>query len=80
MLPRPTFIAIAALLTLTLILLLRPFLATLSLPTSFYCDLFGCGRTLRTWLEQEDARYAVALERRQQLIERWGPTEDAVEA
>jgi hypothetical protein len=78
--PRPTFIAIAVLLTLTLILLLRPFLATLSFRTSSYCGLFDCSRSLRTWLVEEETRYAVALKRRQQLINRWGPTEDTVEA
>jgi hypothetical protein len=77
---RPTFVALAALLVLAFILLLRPFLSTLSAPTSYYCGLFGCGPSLRAWLEDEEARYAVALEKRQQLIEIWGPTEDTVES
>ena len=78
--PRPTFIALAALLTVAFILLLRPFLPPLSLGSSSYCDIFGCGRSLRAWLEEEEARYSETLELRQRLIQTWGPTEDLVES
>jgi hypothetical protein len=78
--PRPTFIALIALLTVGLILLLPSFLSTLPVRTSYYCHFFSCGPSLSAWLESEDERYSIALQRRQELIKTWGPTEDAVDS
>ncbi|KAI0246470.1 methyltransferase domain-containing protein [Lactifluus subvellereus] len=79
--PRPTFIVLAALLTLVaLLLLLQPFGSTLSIQAPRFCGVFKCDQTLRSWIDDEERRYAEALEGRQQLIKRWGPTEDAVQS
>ncbi|KAH9972478.1 methyltransferase domain-containing protein [Lactifluus volemus] len=78
--PRPTFIALAALLTVGFILLLPSFISTLPVHTSYYCHFFNCGPSLSAWLESEDARYSIALQRRQELIKTWGPSEDSVES
>jgi hypothetical protein len=77
---RPNFIALVALLTVALILLFHSFLSTLPIHNSYYCHLFNCHPSLSTWLESEEARYAMALQTRQELIETWGPTEDTVES
>jgi hypothetical protein len=80
--PRPTFIALAVLLTFVLILLLHPFAQTLSYvqaPAGF-CGVAECGQSLRSWIQEEEARYGEALEGREQLVKAWGPTEDAVQS
>jgi hypothetical protein len=77
--PRPTVVAVVLLLTVTLILLLRPFSATLNGYSSYYRDVFGHGRSLRAWLADEEARYAVAVQERLELIKKWGPTDVAVD-
>ncbi|KAH9961553.1 methyltransferase domain-containing protein [Russula dissimulans] len=74
--PRLSFVALAAFLTTTILLLLRPFFAQ----SSFYHNVFGRGRSLSSWLNEEEARYAAALQDRQQLITKWGPTEVDVES
>jgi hypothetical protein len=78
--PRPTFVALATLLILVVILLLRPFAQNLSIQSPRFCGVFNCGQSLRSWIEEEEVRYADALEGRQQLIKDWGPTEDTVQS
>jgi hypothetical protein len=88
---RPTFVIVAALLTLTIVLLLRPFALKLNLSSSSpsssssigipsFCGVYECGQTLHSWIEEEEARYAEALEGREELIRAWGPTEDKVDS
>ena len=93
---RPTFVIVAALLTLTIVLLLRPFALKLNLSSSSssssspsssssigipsFCGVYECGQTLHSWIEEEEARYAEALEGREELIKAWGPTEDKVDS
>ncbi|KAH8994774.1 hypothetical protein EDB83DRAFT_2276887, partial [Lactarius deliciosus] len=36
-------------------------------------------RSLRTWLADEEALYAVAIQERLELIKKWGPRDDAVD-
>ncbi|KAI9455892.1 methyltransferase domain-containing protein [Russula earlei] len=76
MLPRSSFVALAAFLTIALVFVLRPF----SVPSSYYRDVFDQGRSLTTWLSAEEARYAALLQQRRQLIKKWGPTEVDVES
>jgi hypothetical protein len=64
---------------LAVILLLRPFSATLNGYSSYYRDAFGHSRSLRAWLAEEEARYVVAVQERLELIKKWGPREDAVD-
>lgn len=73
--PRPSFVAVLALLTIAVILLLRSFSPQLS----FYRDAFGYGRSLTAWLRDEEARYALAVQDRQDLIKKLGPTDIQVE-
>jgi hypothetical protein len=77
--PRPTIVSLAVLITIAVILLLRPFSATLNGYSSYYRDAFGHSRSLRTWLAEEEARYVVAVQERLELIKKWGPREDAVD-
>ncbi|KAH9971006.1 methyltransferase domain-containing protein [Lactifluus volemus] len=92
---RPTFFAVAALLTLTIVLLLRPSFApnnwnlpslssssssSSSIGTPSFCGVYECGQTLHSWIEEEERRYAEALEGREELIKAWGPTEDKVDS
>jgi hypothetical protein len=86
---RPTFVVVAALLTLTFVLLLRPFAPNWNLSSSSssssigipsFCGVYECGQTLRSWIEEEETRYAEALEGREELIKAWGPTEDKVDS
>jgi len=77
--PRASFTALAAILTLGTFLLFR----RLSTPPAFYRDAFDgydLGRSLRTWLRNEDARYAEVVRARQELMKKWGPTEVQVES
>ncbi|KAH8988086.1 methyltransferase domain-containing protein [Lactarius akahatsu] len=77
--PRPTVLTIVILITIAVILLLRPYSATLNGYSSYYRDAFGPGRSLRTWLADEEAHYAVAIQERLELIKKWGPRDDAVD-
>ncbi|KAI0267104.1 methyltransferase domain-containing protein [Gloeopeniophorella convolvens] len=76
--PRPSYVAFAALAVCLLFFLLRPS-GTVSVTSSYYRDVFGAPRSLRTWLSDEEARYAVAVRERQGLITKWGPTDAAVD-
>jgi hypothetical protein len=77
--PRPTVLALVLLITVTIILLLRPFSASINSYSSYYRDAFGPGRSLRAWLADEEARYAVAVQERLELIKKWGPRDNAVD-
>jgi len=74
--PRLTFVALTAFLTTAILLLLRPFLVE----SSFYNNIFSHSRSLSSWLTEEEARYAAALQDRQQLITKWGPSAVEVES
>lgn len=76
---RPTVVSLAVLITVAVILLLQQFSATLHGYSSYYRDVFGHGHTLGAWLADEEARYAVAIQERLELIKKWGPTDDAVD-
>ena len=77
--PRSSFTALAAILVIGTFLLFRRLAAS---PPTFYRDAFGFGRgrSLRAWLRDEEARYAGVVQSRQQLIQKWGPTDVQVEA
>jgi len=77
--PRPTVIALGVVLSFGVIFLLRPFAPTLSVHSSYYRDVFGRSRPLSDWLRNEEARYTVAVQDRQQLIRKYGPTEVTVD-
>ncbi|KAI0301032.1 methyltransferase domain-containing protein [Multifurca ochricompacta] len=77
--PRPTLVAFVALVTVLVIFFLRLIFVTLPGHSSFYRDTFGPGRSLSVWLENEEDRYALAVQDRQELIKKWGPTDVAVE-
>ncbi|KAH9069718.1 methyltransferase domain-containing protein [Lactarius deliciosus] len=77
--PRPTVLTLVILITVAVILLLRPYSATLNGYSSYYRDAFGPGRSLRTWLADEEALYAVAIQERLELVKKWGPRDDAVD-
>jgi len=79
--PRPTVfqLTLVLLITVAVILLLRPFSETLNGYSSYYRDVFGPGRSLRAWLADEEARYVVAVQERLELIKKWGPRDDAVD-
>jgi hypothetical protein len=77
--PRLTVVACTTFL-LFVVILLRPFRPTLSVHSSYYRDVFGHSRPLRDWLRDEEARYTVAVEDRQQLIRKYGPTEVTVDS
>ena len=47
--------------------------------SSYYRDVFGHGRSLRTWLADEEERYGVAVQEQLELIKKWGPKDDAVD-
>lgn len=75
--PRPPVIG-ALLLVLTIasiLLLFRPFSATLH---GLFVDYSGPGRSLSAWLADEEARYAVVLQERQELIKKVGPKPEDV--
>ena len=54
--------------TVTLILLVRPFSANLNGYSSYYRDVFGHRGSLCAWLTDEEARCAVAVQERLELI------------
>ena len=77
---RPMVVALVLLITVILILLARPFSASLKRysQSSYYRDVFRPGRPLRAWLVDEEARYAVTVQERLELITKWGPSEDDI--
>jgi hypothetical protein len=78
--PRPTIVAFSLLLVFLVFLLFRPFAPTLSVHSSYYRDVFGRSRPLREWLRDEEERYTVAVQDRQELIRKYGPTEVTVDS
>jgi len=74
--PRLSFLALTVFLTATILLLFRPFFTQ----SSLYHNIFGHGRSLQSWLNEEEARYAAALQDRQQLITKVGPAAVDVES
>ena len=76
--PRPTIVTLV-LITVILTLLIRPFSTSLNGYSTFHRDLFGPSHPLRTWLAEEEARYAVVVQERLELITKWGPSEDDVD-
>jgi len=73
--PRPSVVALATFIAIFIILILHQF----STSSSYYRDAFSSGRSLKTWLNDEEERYTAFLQDRQQLIRKWGPTESAVQ-
>jgi hypothetical protein len=73
--PRPSIVALATFIAISFILILHQF----STSSSYYRDAFTRGRSLKTWLNDEEERYTAFLGNRQQLIRKWGPTESAVQ-
>ncbi len=73
--PRPSVVALAAFITISIILFLHQF----SAGPSYYRDVFTRSHSLTAWLSEEEERYAAFIQDRQQLIRKWGPTEPAVE-
>ena len=82
--PPPTMPRSSSLTALAAILVIGTFLLfrRLSAPPAFYRDAFGFGRSrsLRTWLRDEEVRYAEVVQSRQELIRKWGPTDVQVES
>jgi hypothetical protein len=70
--PRPFFAALAAFLTFSLVLLL--FHRQSSVQSFSYPGSFASGRSLSAWVLDEDARYSVVLQDRQELIRKWATT------
>lgn len=75
--PRPSVLALAGCIAISVILLLRQF-STYSY-SSYYRDVFSRGHPLKDWLNDEEERYAAFIQDRQQLIKKYGPTEALVE-
>lgn len=73
--PRPSVVVLATFIALFILLFLHQF----SSYSSYYRDVFTRGRSLKTWLDDEEERYAAFVQDRQQLIRKWGPSEAAVE-
>ena len=74
--PRPSIVALATFIAVSFILILHQFSSSSS---SYYRDVFTRGRSLKTWLNDEEEHYNAFLEGRQQLIRKWGPSESAVQ-
>jgi hypothetical protein len=76
MLPRSSFVILATLFNIGIVLV--RFFSTVPEPptssSSFYHDAFGPGRSLGTWLKDEEERYVAVVRDRHQLIKKWGPT------
>lgn len=72
--PRPSIVALATFIAISFILVLHQFSGS----SSYYRDVFTRGRSLKTWLNDEEERYTAFLEGRQRLIRKWGPSESAV--
>jgi hypothetical protein len=75
--PRPSIVALATFIAVSFILILHQFSSSSS--SSYYRDVFTRGRSLKTWLNDEEEHYTAFLEDRQQLIRKWGPSESAVQ-
>ena len=79
MAPRLFVAALAALLTLSLILLLSRY-QQFATPSFSYPGFFGSGpsgRSLGAWVLDEEKRYEIVLQDRQQLINKWTTTFDS---
>jgi hypothetical protein len=68
-------VALAALLVIAIIFLIR---SSPSQPAYYRDVLGGHGLSLSAWLSREETRYAKVLQERQQLITKWGPTNELV--
>jgi hypothetical protein len=77
--PRPFFALLAGLLTFSLALLLFRHQQQASFSSFAYPGFFGSGpgRSLSAWVLDEEARYDVVLQDRQQLINRWTTSFDS---
>lgn len=76
--PRPSIVALAAFIAICIVLILHQFSSSSS--SSYYRDVFTRGRSLKTWLNDEEERYTAFLQDRQQLIRKYGPSESAVKS
>ena len=74
--PRPSVVALATFIAICIVLILHQFSSSSS--SSYYRDVFTRGRSLKTWLNDEEERYTAFLQDRQQLIRKHGPSESAV--
>jgi hypothetical protein len=77
--PRPFVAALAALLTLSLVLLLVRHQQIVS-PSFSYPGFFGSGPSdgsLGAWVLDEETRYDIVLQDRQHLIDKWTTTFDS---
>lgn len=73
--PRPSFAAFVVLFIITATLVFRSF----SPRSSYYRDLFGHGHSLSAWLSDEEARYALAVQDRQDFINELRPKQIQLE-
>lgn len=76
--PRPSIVVLATVIAICIVLVLHQFFQ-LSAYSPYYRDVFTRGRSLKTWLNDEEERYSAFLQDRRQLIRKWGPTEVAVQ-
>src|SRR6266849_8027346 len=74
--PRPSIVALATFIAIIIVLILHQFSPSSS---SDYRDAFTSGRSLKSWLNDEEERYTEFLQNRQQLIRKWGPSEAEVQ-
>lgn len=75
--PRPSVLALAGFIAISVILLLHQFSAYSY--SSYYRDVFTRGHPLKDWLNDEEERYGAFIQDRQQLIRKYGPTEALVD-
>ncbi|KAH9988444.1 hypothetical protein BJV74DRAFT_839390 [Russula compacta] len=75
--PRPPFAAFVVLLIIAAALLFR---SSFSARSSYYRDVFGHRHSLSAWLSDEEARYALAVQDRQDLISKLRPKQIVVES
>lgn len=73
--PRPSVVAFAACIAISIVFLLHQFTPY----SSYYHDVFTRGRSLKAWLNDEEERYDAFIQDRHQLIRKWGPTETSVD-
>jgi len=70
--PRQFFVVLAGFLTITItVLLLRRPLSSLT-PSFSYPDVFGSGRSLSSWLLEEEAGYSAFVQERHDALARLG--------
>jgi hypothetical protein len=70
-----SIVTLAALLVIAIIFLIR------SSPSqvTYYRDVLGGhGLSLSAWLSREETRYTKLLQERQQLVRKWGPTNELI--